>query len=571
MNASVDAMKKRVYVATGRAKADLVLKNATFVNVFTLELTHADIAILNDEIIGIGKYHGVVEIDASGKYICPGFIDGLVHLESSMLTPAEFASAVIPHGTTTVIADPHEIVNVIGKKGLDYMMQATENLPLDVFFVSPSCVPATEFDETGGTFDSDDILASYSDKRVIGLAEMMNYACVVNAGEDVLTKLADAKNTGHIVNGHAPDLKGSELCAYISTGVLTEHECSDLSAALERIRLGQYILIREGTAAKYLRPLVDLLTPKTYKRCAFCSDDKHPNDLLNFGHIDHNIREAVALGVSPLIAVCVATLNTAECYGLRDRGAVAVGYKADLTIIDSLEKINVKTVIKNGKIVYSGKPLTIESPYIDPKLYDECCHTFKLKERRSMDFQLNGASPVIAISRGELTTADGGMADEIDVAADILKLSIIERYKGTSRIASCYLNGYGLKSGAIATSVAHDSHNLIVVGTNEHDMAVAANRVVKNNGGLAIADHGKVIRDLPLPIAGLMTDCPLEEVNEKLKKMKSVAASMGVPEYVDPFMTLSFLSLPVLPSLRLTTFGVLDVEKRKLVSQQTKK
>ena len=506
MNTNTDIPLSRMNAVTDAPPADIVLKNATYVNVFTLECCRGDIAISGNNIIGIGRYKGSVEYDMTDKYVCPGFIDGYARPESGMVCPAEFARAVIPHGATTVIADPTEIVNVLGVQGLNYMLNASVGLPIDIYYLTP-----------------DHISNPVDDYK--GAADIIDHEAIFHS-QNLLS--------------HSPN--GIER---------TTRDCCDKTAALDKIRLGQYVVLKEGSTSGNLRSLTDLLTIRTFRRCLLGTVSRQPSELNDLGHIDHDLRKAVSLGVDPLTNV----------------GAIAPGYQADIAVVDSLEEYNVKMVFKNGKIVYAdGQIKPFSTPEIAPSIREYCTHSFKVKELRGNDFALSSHAPIITLLPNQTLTVYGGVADEVDTGADVVKLALIDRRNNTLKIGKCYLNGYGLKTGAIASSIAHDEHNLIVVGTNDKDMAVAANKVVKYNGGIVIAEHGKPIRELPLPIAGLMTDAPLSFVCEKLNKMKSVAHSMGVSEGLDPILTLSELALQSLPKLRLTTVGVLDVEKGKLIS-----
>lgn len=553
-----------VDVATGRRKADLVLKNATYVNVFSNELCRGDIAVAKGQIVGMGSYDGTEEYDASGKIVCPGFIDAHIHLESSLVVPREFAKAVIPHGTTAVITDPHEITNVMGTDGIDYMLQATEGLPVDVMFMLPSCVPATPMDESGANLDYRAIDSFYEHGRVLGLAEMMNFVGVIGGDSDVVSKIVAAQAHHMRIDGHAPGLRGKELAAYIAAGVYSDHECMDAGDAMAKLRNGQYIMIREGTAAKNLDALVDLLKESYYDRCMFCTDDKHPIDLLENGHIDYITKRAIQKGVDPIVAIKAACHNPARYFHLNNRGALAPGYLADIVVIDDFDNFRVETVFKKGVKVFDGKTVvTVEPPVIDEYVDSHAHNTFNVQCLSAGDFCDSRRRGVIGIVPNEIVTTDNGYADAIDIDADILKMAVIERHRGTHHIGIGYLQGYGLKRGAIATSISHDSHNIIVVGTNEADMAFAANRVVENRGGIVVAEGGEVISEVVLEIAGLMSDDSLEHMNETLERTKNMAYSMGVADGTDPFMTLSFMSLPVIPSLRLTTRGVIDV-----ISQQ---
>lgn len=560
------AAKQRIIaVAAGREKADLVLKNAKYLNVFSNEFLCGDIAVANGLIAGVGKYDGKTEIDVSGKLVLPGFIDAHIHLESSMVTPAEFAKAVVAHGTTTVITDPHEITNVMGIDGVEYMIQASQNLPIDVHFMMPSCVPATEIDESGAELDCKDIDLYLDNKKVLGLAEMMNYVGVINGDKNVLSKIVTSQAHHKKIDGHAPELSGNDLNAYIAAGVYSDHECSTFENALEKLRKGQFIMIREGTAAHNLKALMPLLTQQYYSRCMFATDDKHPSDLLYGGHIDYIVKQALKNGADPIVALKTATHHAARYFLLNNKGAIASGYLADIVVVDNLENFNVETVFKRGKLVFDGEVKDFSAPTVDEKLAEKCFDTFHLDSVTPSSFKVDGKLGLIGLVGGELLTRNLGTADKIDVENDILKIACIERHKGTNHIGVGYVKGYSLKSGAVATSVAHDSHNIITVGCNDDDIAVAVNAIKDSKGGIAVVENGKIKALLELPIAGLMSDEPLTTVNEKLENAKLSAYELGADKSIDPFMTLSFLSLPVIPSLRITTKGVFDAENWKML------
>lgn len=559
------AKQRLIAVAAGREKADLVLKNAKYLNVFSNEFLCGDIAVANGMIAGVGKYDGKTEIDVSGKLVLPGFIDAHIHLESSMVTPAEFAKAVVAHGTTTVITDPHEITNVMGIDGVEYMIQASQNLPIDVHFMMPSCVPATEIDESGAELDCKDIDLYLDNKKVLGLAEMMNYVGVINGDKNVLSKIVTSQAHHKKIDGHAPELSGNDLNAYIAAGVYSDHECSTFENALEKLRKGQFIMIREGTAAHNLKALMPLLTQQYYSRCMFATDDKHPSDLLHGGHIDYIVKQALKNGADPIVALKTATHHAARYFLLNNKGAIASGYLADIVVVDNLEDFNVETVFKCGKLVFDGEVKDFSAPTVDEKLAEKCFDTFHLDSVTPSSFKVDGKLGLIGLVGGELLTRNLGTADKIDVENDILKIACIERHKGTNHIGVGYVKGYSLKSGAVATSVAHDSHNIITVGCNDDDIAVAVNAIKDSKGGIAVVENGKIKALLELPIAGLMSDEPLTTVNEKLENAKSSAYELGADKSIDPFMTLSFLSLPVIPSLRITTKGVFDAENWKML------
>ena len=552
-------------VAAGRAPADLVLKNATYVNVFSNELCHGDIAVAEGLIVGMGEYHGKVEVDVSGKLVLPGFIDAHIHLESSLVSPTEFAKAVLPHGTTTVITDPHEIANVMGTDGIEYMLQATEDLPVDVRFMLPSCVPATPLDESGANLDYRAIDSFYDHPRVQGLAEMMNYVGVVNGDGQVVEKIVASQAHHKKIDGHAPGLSGKDLNAYIAAGVYSDHECHDVKDAIAKLERGQFIMIREGTAARNLEALMPLLTSQYVDRCMFCTDDKHPNDLLEKGHIDYIVKKAISLGADPIVAVKAACHNAARYFLLNNRGAIAPGYLGDFVIIDDFQHFEIEMVYKRGVLMYDGQLRDFPAPEIDPYLVKRAHDTFHVAHLTAEDFSDGRPHAVIGMIPGEIVTQDAGYADHADPEQDILKIAVIERHKNTHHIGLGYIKGYGLKRGAVATSISHDSHNIIVVGATDEDMAAAANRIVENRGGITVMENGQVLGEVTLSIAGIMSDDSLVMVNSALEDAKDDAFGLGVSRGIDPFMTLSFMALPVIPSLRITTRGVFDVSSQRYI------
>ncbi|MCI7096686.1 MAG: adenine deaminase [Clostridiales bacterium] len=554
-------------VAAGREKADLVLKNATYVNVFSGELETCDIAVAEGLIVGLGSYSGVAEVDMTGKIVCPGFIDAHIHLESSLVSPSEFVRAVIPHGTTTVITDPHEITNVMGTDGIDYMLAATEGLPMDTMFMIPSCVPASPLDESGANLDYRDIDSFFEHPRVLGLAEMMNYPGIISADSDTVAKIVASQAHHKKIDGHAPGLTGYDLNAYVAAGVYSDHECATAEDAMRKLRLGQFIMVRDGTAARNLEALMPLIkSPKYFSRCMFCTDDKHPSDLLEKGHIDYICREAVRMGADPIQTVQVACLHAARYFLLNNRGAIAPGYLADFAVVEDLKDFHVVTVYKRGKLVYDqGQVHDFPKPEIPAHLNAKAHDTFHLPVLRAADFAETRSKVVIGMIDGQIITEDLGYANAINLEEDILKMAVVERHKNTRHIGIGYLHGYGLKEGAVATSVSHDSHNIICVGCNDADCAFAVNRIAENKGGIVVVNHGQVIAELPLEIAGLMSDKPLVEVNDLLEKAKAAAHAQGVGNGIDPFMTLSFMALPVIPTVRLTTRGVIDVATQQYI------
>ena len=573
-------LREQVAAATGSKKAELVLKNAQIVNVFTQSVETGDIAIEGGYIVGIGNYEGTTEKDLGGAYVCPGFLDGHIHIESSMTSPGEFERAVVPHGTIAVITDPHEIANVAGTAGIRFMMQSAQKLDLDVYFMLPSCVPATDLDESGAELLARDLEPFYADEKVLGLAEMMNAFGVTHGDKGCFEKLVQARSLKKAIDGHAPALSGKELNAYVTAGIRSDHECSDFEEAKEKFARGQWIMIRQGTAAKNLKALMGMFEDPYYQRCLLVTDDKHPGDLIRIGHIDAIIREAVSMGADPIRAIRMGTLNAAAYFGLHDMGAVAPGYKADLAVFDDLRTLNVKQVYKGGKLVAeNGKMLHQKEKNTDwsTEIKERVFHSFNRVPITVEELQLKETTGthqrVIDMVAHELITKERieewkelpGVAPGVDISRDIVKLAAIERHKNTGHVGLGFLGKYGLKKGAVATSIGHESHNLVIAGVTDEDMVLAGNRVIENGGGLAIALEGKVLADLPLPIGGLLADEPVEVVDEKLEHMKKISTELGISKDIDAFMTLAFISLPVIPKLRLNTYGVVDVEKHQVV------
>jgi len=552
----------------------LLFKNANVVNVFTATCEKADVLIENDKIIGVSEYSEADVIkDVSGKYICPGFIDSHIHIESSMLSPSEFAKVCVPHGTTSVIADPHEIANVCGKKGIEYMLEASENIPLDVYLMLPSCVPATMYCESGATLEAEDLEEFYSHPLVLGLGEVMNYVGVVFGDEKLLKKIKAVKSHGLTVNGHAPLLTGAELDKYIAAGIEDDHECTSPDEAKERISKGQKIMIRQGTSAKNLEAMIPLFDEPWCRHCMLVTDDKHPADLLNNGHIDDIIRSAVKYGKSAITGIQMATIQAAEHYGLKNIGAVAPGYNADILVLDDLDTVSVSEVYKNGVCVTEN---SFDIPKISPELENAVKNSFDLKELSEEDFLIDCNTKkkcnVIGVIKGELLTdkkimtIDFSKNNGTDIESDILKIAVIERHNNTGHTGLGFINGIGLKEGAIASSVSHDSHNLIIIGTNESDMAFAGNRIREIGGGNVVVRNGEIIAEMPLSIAGLMTEMSAKEIADLNKKVRDCVYILGADKDIEPFMTMAFVGLPVIPHLKLTTKGLVDVNKYELIS-----
>ena len=549
-----------------------LFKNGKVLNVFTDTFNIADVLVENSKIIGVGNYADTDAdevIDVSGKYLVPAFIDGHIHIESTMLTPTELAKICIPCGTGTIIADPHEIANVCGLDGIRYMIEASEGLPLNVYFNLPSCVPATPFDESGATLDADSLKEFYGNKRVLGLAEMMNYPGIVYGDPAVTQKVTDALSAGCIVDGHAPMLSGKELDKYISVGIQSDHECSNINEALEKLSKGQWIMIRQGTAARNLSALLPLFDEPYNRRCLLVTDDRHPADIVKEGHIDNIVRQAIAYGKPAEVAIRMASFGAAQCFGLRYVGAIAPAYKADILVLDDLNTVDICDVYLGGERIVENKILrSFHEPTVNASLSQRVRNSFCLNELTESDFYIEPLSRrcrVIRVLSGELVTENTvfeinwSVNNGIDLGRDILKLAVIERHKGSGHRGLGFINGIGLKKGAIASSVSHDSHNIIVVGTNESDMALAANHI-RNFGGSVVACNGKIIAEMPLSIAGLVTDKPANEIAEKNEEVRNAVYRLGVSQDIEPFMNMAFVSLPVIPSLKMTTQGLFDVD-----------
>ncbi|MFP4329916.1 MAG: adenine deaminase [Spirochaetaceae bacterium] len=557
-----------IAVATGRRKADLLLENCRVLNVYTGEIEEASVAIDQGLIAGIGEYEADATRDLGGRYLIPGLIDSHVHIESSLLSPEQFALLVLPRGTTTVIADPHEIANVCGLEGIRYMIEAAKEAPLDVFFMLPSCVPATSFENSGAVLDADALASMIDDPAILGLGEMMDYPALLSGAPGALAKLAVAEEAGKPRDGHAPMVLGKELMGYRAAGITSDHECSTLEEMAERHRLGMRVLIREGSAARNLSTLVGGVNGTNASLCAFCTDDKEPADILAEGHIDHNLRLAVERGLDPVTAVQLATRFAAAGYELSDRGAVAPGLLADLAVVEDLEQFRVREVFKGGHLVAdNGAPLfSVATPD-----RSKVSGTVNAPELSVSDLRLTINTPrarVIRVQPGSLITGEVIRSVErgddrtvtIDEAGQLRKLAVIERHRRTGNIGLALVEGFGPFRGAMATTIAHDSHNLIVLGSNDEDMLEACEEIRRIGGGMAMTRDGEVLASLPLPVAGLMTNEPGEEVSRRMAELNRIAwEELGVSRAFSPFMTLSFLALPVIPNLKLTDIGLFDV------------
>ncbi|TVX89853.1 adenine deaminase [Paenibacillus agilis] len=570
------AMKQWIAAASKREQADIVIRNGRIVDVFQHEIREGDIAITNGRIVGIGEYEGKQIIDAEGRYICPGFIDAHVHIESSMVTPSEFARVVLPHGVTSVITDPHEIANVSGTAGIQYMLDASEGLPLDVYVMLPSCVPSTPYEHAGAVLQAVALEPFYHHPRVLGLAEVMDYPSVHSGAPDMVRKLTDAYARGKLIDGHGAGLNGEQIDVYRAAGIRTDHECVSAEQARERLSRGMYVLLREGSVAKDVRNLASVVTPHNARRCLFCTDDKHLDELVQEGSINWNIKLAIESGIPALTAIQMATLNAAECYGLDTKGAVAPGYDADLLFLDQLDTVEISHVFKAGKLVasdraYIGPKLTITAP---PSTVLNSVRLNHIQaEQLSIPLPEHSSCSIIGIQPNSLLTDH--LVEEVtiingcfqpSIQADQLKMAVLERHQHTGHIGLGIVKGFGFSAGAIASTVAHDSHNLVVAGTNDADMLVAIDELRQVDGGLTVVKNGVVLATLPLPIAGLMATQPYEEVLNQLEQLHHALDQIGASTDFHPFVTLSFLCLPVIPELKLTDMGLFSFQSFSHIS-----
>ncbi|TYS64589.1 adenine deaminase [Sutcliffiella horikoshii] len=568
-------LESMIKAAAKKKKADLVIKNGRIIDVFNLEIIEADIAINDGMIIGLGQYEGIEEVDANGAFICPGLIDGHVHMESSMIHPYHFTQTILEHGVTTIVTDPHEIANVSGTAGIQFMLDATEKAPVDVFFMLPSCVPATSFEHNGASIQAEDLAPLYEHDRVIGLAEVMDFPAVRDGNAAMIAKLTQASRINKKIDGHGAGLAPEDINIYASANIKTDHECVTAQEAKERLKRGMYVMMREGTVAKDVRALIPLVNERNARRFLFCTDDKHLDDLVNEGSIDHNVRISIQEGLDPLLAIQIATLNAAECFSLTDRGAVAPGYRADLLFIDNLENFTIKDVYKNGIITKGKGPF---SPIPVPNLLQDSVNMkpinkddLKISVRTDQPCNMIEIIPNSLVTKHikeTVTTYKGEFISSID--NDQLKLAVIERHKCLGHVGLGIVKGFQIKNGAIASTVAHDSHNIVTVGTSDEDMLVAVKAMEQINGGLVVVCEEKVVASLPLEISGLMANLTTENTLSSLKELHEALHLIGSQKSFNPFVALSFLSLPVIPELKLTDTGLFDVRKFEHIPIQAK-
>ena len=576
-----DRVIDRVKKATGEKKSDLVFKNAKYVNLFTDEIVEADIAVCRMHIVGVGKYDGEIEVDCSGKVLVPSFIDGHIHLESAMISPRSFRDLVVSHGTCAVIADPHEIANVAGLEGIDYILKMTEDLDLHVGVMIPSCVPSTPLDESGAILDSETIKHLYGNERIYGLAEMGNAYGVTHGDEECIKKCVDAMNANKLIDGHAPCLTGNMLNAYMTSAVSTDHECTTFEEAREKLERGMWIEVREGTICKDLNALIKLFEAPYYHRSMLATDDSHPDTIINEGHIDKIVRKAIKNGANPIHAIKMASLNPALHYGLSHMGAIGVGYLANIVILDDLETVKINSCYLNGKKVSEYDKIlrkyTDDYNTLDKNEFKRVYYSFNMNDVKESDFEIKTRGEkqrTIEIVPGGILTKEAtfniienkDLPYGVDIDRDIVKVAVVERHHDTGHIGIGFIKGYGIKKGAVASSIGHDSHNIIVAGTNDKDMALAVNTIKNNNGGIAIACDNTILGDLKLEVAGIMTENDENYVINNVEELKNIAHNeLGVKENIDPFMTLAFMQLPVIPELKIIPKGLVRVNEQKIV------
>ena len=576
-----ERLRDRVKVAMGERKADLVFKNASFINLFSERIEKADIAICRRHIVGIGEYDGEVEVDCTNKIVSPSFIDSHIHLESAMISPRSFRDLVVCHGTAGVIVDPHEIANVAGIDGINYILNMTEDLDLYVGVMVPSCVPSTPLDESGATLTADDIKPLYENRRIYGLAEMMNAYGLIHGDEQCIKKSVDAINAGKLIDGHAPGIVGRQLNAYLTSAISSDHECSDIKEAIDKLERGMWIQIREGTVCKDLDALMDLFKAPYHNRCMLATDDSHPDTIINDGHIDRIVRKAISNGADPIKAIKMGSLNPAIHYGLDHVGAIGIGYMANLIVLDDLETFKIhscylagKKVSEYDKVLYKYSD---EMNTLDKVVFKRVYHSFNLDNVKESDFEVKKTGSkerVIEIVPGGVLTKEvtldiienKDLPYGVDTDRNIAKIAVVERHHATGHIGVGFIKGYGIRQGAIASSIGHDSHNIIVVGVNDKDIAMAVNTVKNNNGGIAIVCNSVIQGELKLEVAGLMTENDENYVISNLEKLKDIAYyDLGVKRDIDPFMTLAFMQLPVIPDLKIIPKGLVKVSEQKIV------
>ncbi len=565
------AVRDRILAARGRIAPDLVLKNGRILNLFTNEVLEADVAVHDGYVVGFGAYDGPNEIDLNRSYVLPGFVDGHLHIESTLLAPGEFARAVVPHGVTSVIVDPHELGNVLGGDGVRMLLAATRDLPLRVFVNVPSCVPASPWENGGFVLQADAMASLLDEERVVGIAEVMNFPGVLETEQDVLAKVQLGHDRRVPIDGHAPGVSGKDLCAYVAAGIESDHETTRAEEAEEKLRLGMWLMVREGSTEHNLADLLPVVQRHRARRALLVTDDRTPTDLRDEGHVDHAVRRAIALGLDPFSAVAMASLNAAERFGLRHLGAVAPGFRADLQVVDDLSAPRARLVLVDGRVVARDGDALFEPPRFDYSLARNSVRLGQVDASTLRIPNVGGQCRVIGLVPHQIVTEhlterplvrDGAIV--ADVSRDLLKLAVLERHRATGNAGVGLVRGFGLQAGALASSVAHDAHNVGVVGTNDGDMLRAVEAVAAMEGGLAVVRDGKVLASLPLPIGGLMSDLPFEEVAERLAQVEAAAQTLGC-RTERPFMALSFLALSVIPSLKLTDRGLVDVDAWKLV------
>lgn len=568
-------LKKLLDVAAGRILADTVIKNCKVIDVYNGSIIAGDIALCDGIIAGVGNYEGRITIDAEGRYASPGFIDGHIHIESSYVSPEEIGRLLVPHGATTIIADPHEIVNVCGIPGLNYMLNASEKTALDIKFMLPSCVPATPFEHAGAIVDAKAMDTPIKDDRILGLGEYMNFPGIINAFDSELDKLCVAKKSGKLIDGHSPGIMGKDLNAYAAASVHTDHECSTLEEMNDRLSRGMYVLLRQGSACHNLRPLLKGVTSMNSRRCLLCSDDRQPKTIFEEGHIDNHLTICVEEGLDAFTAIRMASLNAAECYHLYDRGAIAPGLRGDIVLLDNLKDFKVAKVLINGELVAENGTYLLPVEKYDNSAVQGSFHVKDFSVDKLKMHLTSNHVHVIDIMPGGVVTGKG-FADICvdpngefirDPNVDIVKMAVVERHQMTGNVATALLRGYGIKHGAVALSIAHDSHNIITVGVSDEEIAFAVEALIKQNGGIVLVRDGKVVESMPMPLGGIMSDQSGAWVDKKLTAIHEAAfRELGISGSVEPVMTLCFMSLPVIPELKLTDMGLFDVTKFDFVS-----